>query len=81
MRKLSLLAAIAAISLVGGTAAASGEKPVKAPKEKKICKGEANSNSRIARTRVCRTAAEWAEQSGQQSSENEDRLRQMGRSN
>jgi hypothetical protein len=83
MCKVSLLAAIAALSLAGGTAVAqtADGKPVNAPKEKKICKGDVNSNSRIAKTRVCRTAAEWAEQSNQNASENEDRVRQMGRSN
>lgn len=78
MRKVSLLAAIAAISLAGGTAAAAdtdGQKPVKAPKEKKICKGELNSNSRIAKTRVCRTAAEWAEHEDRQASDNADKPR------
>ena len=80
MRKVSLLAAIAVISLAGGTAAAggnaaAGEKPAKAPKEKKICKGEVNSNSRIAKIRVCRTAAEWAEQSDRNASENSDKPR------
>ena len=74
MRKVSLLAALAAVSLFGGTAAA-GEKPAKAPKEKKICKGEVESNSRIAKTRVCRTAAEWAEHSDRQASENSEKPR------
>ncbi len=59
MRKLNLLAAIAVISLAGGTASAD-PKPAKAAKEKKICKGEAGSTSRIAKTRICRTKAEWA---------------------
>jgi hypothetical protein len=75
MRKVSLLAAMAVIALAGGTAAATGEKPVKAPKEKKICKGEVNSNSRIAKTRVCRTASEWAEHSEREASENSDKPR------
>ncbi|HEX8125747.1 MAG TPA: hypothetical protein VF548_09220 [Allosphingosinicella sp.] len=74
MRKVSLLTAIAVVSLAGGTAVA-GEATVKAPKEKKICKGEVNSNSRIAKTRVCRTAAEWAEQSDRNASENSDKPR------
>jgi hypothetical protein len=78
MRKVSLLAAIAALSLAGGTAVAAEAtdgKPVKAPKEKKICKGEVNSNSRIAKTRVCRTAAQWAEHEDRQASENNDKPR------
>jgi hypothetical protein len=65
MRKLNLLAAIAVISLAGGTAVAE-EKPVKAPKEKKICKGDAGSTSRIAKKKVCRTKAEWASMSNQE---------------
>lgn len=62
MRKLNLLAAIAVISLAGGTAVAQ-ENPAKPAKEKKICKGEAHSETRIARQRVCKTEAQWARES------------------
>lgn len=62
MRKLNLLAAIAVISLAGGTAVAQ-EKPAKPAKEKKICKGDAHSETRIARKLVCKTKAEWDQQS------------------
>jgi hypothetical protein len=65
MLKVNLLAAVAATLIVGGTAVAK-EKPEGAPKEKKICKGEQDSTSRIAKTRVCRTKAEWASMSNQQ---------------
>ncbi len=57
MRNLNLLAVLAAVSLAGGVAVAA-EKPAKAPKEKKICKAEPNSISRIPR-KTCRTQAEW----------------------
>lgn len=82
MRNLNLLAAIAAISLAGGAAVAAEEKPAKAPKEKKICKGEAGSTSRIAKKRICRTQAEWASMSGQDDLDDAaDRLSGMGRGN
>lgn len=62
MRKLNLLAAMALLSLAGGTAVAE-EKPAKPAKEKKICKGEATSGTRLAKKRVCKTRAEWDQQS------------------
>lgn len=81
MRKLNLLAAVAAISLAGGAAIAE-ERPVKAPKEKKICKGDAGSTSRIAKKRVCRTKAEWASMSNQEDLDDAaDKLRGMSRGN
>lgn len=77
MRKLNLLAAVAAISLAGGTAIAE-EKPVKAPKEKKICKSDRMSTSRIAK-KICRTQAEWDGRSGQESLDDAAaKLRGMG---
>jgi hypothetical protein len=48
MRNFNMLAVIAVAMLAGGVAVAA-EKPAEAPKEKKICKGEAGSTSRIAR--------------------------------
>lgn len=81
MRKLNLLAAIAALSLAGGVAVAQ-EKPVKAPKEKRICKGETGSTSRIAKKKICRTKAEWASMSNQEDlDDSAGRLRGMGRGN
>jgi hypothetical protein len=80
MLKLNLLAAVAATLLVGGTAVAKAEKPAEAPKEKKICKGSAGSTSRIAKTRVCRTKAEWASMSNQEDlDDSASKLRGMGR--
>jgi len=83
MRKLNLLAAVAATLLIGGTAVAKDEKPADAPKEKKICKGEAGSTSRIAKKRVCRTKAEWAQMSTTQDDldDAEGRLRGISRGN
>ena len=81
MRKLNLLAAIAAISLAGGVGIAQ-EKPAKPAKEKKICRGEQNSTSRIAKKRICKTKAEWAESSNQQDiGDSENKLRGMSRGN
>lgn len=82
MRNLNLLAAIAAISLAGGAAVAAEEKLAKAPKEKKICKGEVGSTSRIAKKRVCRTKAEWASMSNQEDLDDAaDKLSAIGRGN
>ncbi|MGA9582721.1 MAG: hypothetical protein WBR13_12215 [Allosphingosinicella sp.] len=81
MRKLNLLAAVAIISLAGGTAAADPQ-PAKAPKEKKICKGDRTSTSRIAKKRVCRTKAEWASMANQEDLDDAGgRLRGMSRGN
>ncbi|HYI40904.1 MAG TPA: hypothetical protein VE053_11360 [Allosphingosinicella sp.] len=80
MRNLSLLAAIAALSLAGGAAVAQ-EKPAKAAKEKKICKGEATSTSRIGK-KTCRTKAEWDRMAGQEDLDDAaSRLRGMTRGN
>jgi hypothetical protein len=80
MRKLNLMAAVAATLLIGGTAVAK-EKPEGAPtKEKKICKGDAGSTSRIAKTKVCRTKAEWAQMSNQEDlDDSAGKLRGMSR--
>lgn len=59
MRHFNVLAAIAATMLVGGIAGAKDK--TEAPREKKICRDDMASNSRIAVRRVCRTKAEWAE--------------------
>lgn len=82
MRKLSLLAAIAALSMTGGAAMAQ-EKAAKPAKEKKICKGEPDSTSRIARKRICKTKAEWAQSSNQQQDmgDAENKLRGISRGN
>jgi len=81
MRRLNLLAAIAAISLAGGTGIAQ-EKPAKPAKEKKICRGEQDSTSRIAKKRICKTKAEWAETSNQQDmGDAENKLRGVSRGN
>ncbi|HYW17605.1 MAG TPA: hypothetical protein VE891_15810 [Allosphingosinicella sp.] len=81
MRKFNLLAAIAALSLTGGAAVAE-EKAVKPAKERKICKGQAGSTSRIAKKRICKTRAEWAETANQEDLEDaESRLRGMSRGN
>jgi hypothetical protein len=63
MRNLNLLAAVAATLLAGGTAVAKDEAPASAPKEKKICKGDPTSTSRIPK-RICRTKTEWDQMAG-----------------
>ncbi len=81
MRKLNLLAA-AALSLAGGIAVAAEEKPAKPAKEKKICKGDAGSTSRIAKSKVCRTKAEWDAMGNQEDLDDAAaKLRGMGRAN
>lgn len=80
MRKLNLLAAIAAISLAGGVSVAQ-EKPAKPVKEKKICKGDGGSASRIAKKKVCKTRAEWLQMSRQEGMDADKELRGMNRGN
>jgi hypothetical protein len=58
MRHFNILAAVAATMLMGGVAIAK-DKPEGASKEKKICRTEGDSTSRIAAKRICRTKAEW----------------------
>lgn len=81
MLKLNLLAAVAATFMVGGTATAAGEKPAKPPKEKKICKADRMSTSRIPK-KICKTQAEWDGRSSQESLDDAaDKLSGMGRNN
>lgn len=80
MLKLNLLAAVAATLLIGGTAAA-GEKTAKPPKEKKICKADRMSTSRIPK-KICRTQAEWEGRSSQEELDAAtDKMSGMGRNN
>ena len=60
MRKFTALAAVAATLMVGQVAVAKEQKAdtAGAVKEKKICKAEQNSTSRIQK-KTCRTQAEW----------------------
>jgi hypothetical protein len=57
MRKSNLLAAVAATLMIGGAALAK-EKAEGARKEKKICKVDRESKSRIPK-KTCLTQAEW----------------------
>jgi hypothetical protein len=52
---LKPLIAAALLAIPGAAVAGKAE----GVKEKKICRGEGSSASRIAKTRVCRTKAEW----------------------
>jgi hypothetical protein len=77
MRRLNLIAAVAATLLVGGVAVAK-EKTAGPPKEKKICKSDRMSTSRIPK-RICRTQAEWDGRSSQESLDDAaGKLRGMG---
>lgn len=81
MRKLNLLAAISAALLIGGTAVAKDSKPQGAPKEKKICRGDPDSTTRIPK-KICRTKAEWDQMSGRGDlDEATSRLRGISRGN
>jgi hypothetical protein len=57
MRHINILAAVAATVLLGGMAGAKDQP--QAPKEKKICRIQDDSTSRITAKRICRTKAEW----------------------
>lgn len=59
MRQFNVLAAIAAAMLMSGAAGAKDK--AEGEKEKKICRSETASNSRIATRRICRTKEEWAQ--------------------
>jgi hypothetical protein len=81
MRNLNLLAAVAATLLVGGTAIAKDEAPAGAPKEKKICKADQDSTSRITK-KTCRTKTEWDQMAGQGNVDAaENKLRGISRTN
>ena len=84
MLKLNLLAAVAATLLIGGTAVAADAaegKPAKPAKEKKICKADRMSTSRIPK-KICRTQAEWEGRSSQEALDDAaDKLSVMGRGN
>lgn len=78
MRKSNLLAAVAATLMIGGAALAK-EKAEGAPKEKKICKVDRESKSRIPK-KTCLTQAEWASKSAQDDLDDAvSRLRAQGR--
>lgn len=80
MLKLNLLGAVAATLLIGGTAAGA-EKAAKPPKEKKICKADRMSTSRIPK-KICRTQAEWDGRSSQEELDAAaDKMSGMGRNN
>lgn len=84
MRKVSLLAAVAATLLAGGTAVAADAaqgKAAKPAKEKKICRADRTSTSRIPK-KICKTQAEWEGRSTQDDlDDSADRLSGMGRGN
>jgi hypothetical protein len=60
MRYINILAAVAATLAIGSTASAK-EKP-ETRKEKKICKFEEHSTTRLGK-RVCKTKAQWEAES------------------
>jgi len=79
MRALNLAVIGAALLLSGAGAAAKDKGQPEQVKEKKICKGESSSFSRLSK-KVCKTKAEWDATSGQNNVEaDEARLRLMSR--
>jgi len=80
MRALNLAVVGAALLLSGAAAAKDKDQPEQV-KEKKICKGESSSFSRLSK-KICKTKAEWDALNGQTSvDEDEGRLRGMSRGN
>lgn len=78
MGKLSLLAAVA-FSLAAGGVAVAKEKAEGTPKEKKVCKVDRESKSRIPK-KTCLTEAQWALKSAQDDLDDAvSRLRAQGR--
>jgi len=49
----------AALLMTSGVVSATPEKPEKAVKERKICKREVDTRSRMGNRKTCRTYAEW----------------------
>ncbi|HEX8573965.1 MAG TPA: hypothetical protein VF759_14565 [Allosphingosinicella sp.] len=79
MRYINILAAVAATLAIGSTASAK-DKPEQR-KEKKICKHEPSSTSRLG-TRICKTKAQWdAQRNSGGSIEDNGKLQSMGRVN
>ncbi len=77
MRKSNLLAAVAAIVMIGGPALAK-EKAEGPRKEKKICKVDRESKSRIPK-KTCLTQAEWDARTSQEGLDDAaSKLRGMG---
>ena len=60
-----ILLAVLGTALVGSGALATG--PASTEKDKLVCRTESAVGSRLAKTRTCKTAAEWAELRRQQS--------------
>ncbi len=77
MRNLNLIAALAATLMVGGVAVAK-EKADRPAKEKKVCRSDRMSTSRIPK-KICRTQAEWDGRSTQEDLDDAaSKLRGMG---
>ena len=81
MHKINVLTAIGAAILL--SSAASAGKKAEDP-SKVVCKYEGDSTSRISRTRVCHTRAEWAMEAelrrrdAEQGLDNTNRQRELG---
>ena len=61
-----ILVAVLGTALIG-TGALATESAPKAEKDKKVCRTESSVGSRLAKTRTCKTLAEWDEMRRQQS--------------
>jgi hypothetical protein len=80
MRNFNILALACALAMIGGTAIAK-DKPAEPNGEKKICKYEGSSTSRISRKRVCMTKAEWDERTVRSLENGQEDMQRIGRSN
>lgn len=78
MRRFNILAAVAATILVGGIAPAKEKRDQ--PKEKKICRHEPSSTSRLG-TKICRTKKQWEAQRDSGRTEDDGKLLTTGRGN
>lgn len=77
MSKPVILAAAAAAAVLLSSAASAGKKPVNP--DKIVCRYEGDTTSRISRTRVCHTVAEWAAEDAQRRRDTELGLDTTGR--
>jgi hypothetical protein len=57
-----MIASLIALALLAGADSPSAAKPGKSDPARMVCKYVGEPGSRLQRRKVCRTAAEWAEQ-------------------
>ena len=64
MKYLTMLAFLLASGTAVAAPVSADNAPVVEKKERKLCRRAADSTSRIAKKRVCKTASEWSAESG-----------------